>query len=815
MKSWIYRLVKLCLGVFFTLTSLYCLLAFIPYTFFFLIKEPPYAWLIAFARYHTVFYWVAVAAAFLVYWPQRKRPLVLLAWALLVATSTFFTVRNFLPNIQNNWTAFTVSLTVLIPMLLLATEDILGSAPLNLGNTLLSYSNAVVVALSVAALSAGGVFIRIFFETGALGISFRMRSLEMMIYILATYLWLALLVVSITNLLTLAANRVMTRVRPVRLAILNMIAFLALFAGSVRFLQDMLNFRGWPAWLYGAVLAAALVAWSFTVLRPQFDSGNVRRQKAIAWVVLACAAAAALLVPASIGERDWNGVIQYTFTLLFWIALSIAVYTTRSRPKTYSLAAVLAVLLLAGSIFWGIKATAFLWARQVGTTDGDIVRAAEDYASQNVSFDLAFHWMGAGQTEDCGEQCLVLRQYANIPHPVVNVELKLVDPLTQAREMRPNIFIVVIDSLRRDYVGAYNPHVDFTPNLDAFARDSVVIPNAYTQYAGTSLSEPAIWAGALLLHSHHLDYFPKVNSLEKLLNVDGYRMIVSYDEVLRQMLSDNKDLVKLDGDKRWNELEIGSTIRQLKGVLENGGSNERPIFFYTQPKNVHQFGVNDRPLPTAKTWSSRLGFSYRISYELHQVDESLGDFFSYLKSRGLYDNSVIVLTSDHGDATQGSGRLSHSTIIYPEVMQVPLIIHLPKSLRNQMVYDPAAVASLTDITPTLYYLLGYQHIEKNPLFGRPLLANSLDELRSYSRNDLFLASDARAAFGLLTGDGRYMYVIYDSPAQSLLFDLVQDPDATQNILTDALNKKYDQRVIDYLQAIAEFYGYKPAGIRRQ
>lgn len=811
MKSWIYRLVKLCLGVFFALTSLYCLLAFIPYTFFFLIKEPPYAWLIAFASYHTAFYWVAVAAAFLVYWPQRKRLLVLLAWVLLLATAIFFTVRNFLPNIQNNWTAFAVSLTVFIPMVLLAAEDILSSAPLDLGNTLLSYSNAAVAALSVAALSAGGVFIRNFFETGTFGISFRLRSLEMMIYILATYLWLALLLVSVTNLLTLAANRVVTRVRAVRLLILGLVAFIALFAGSVRFLRDMLNFRGWPAWLYGAFLAAALVVWGFTVLRPLFGSGDVKRQKAIAWVWLAFAAAAALLGPASIGERDWNGIIQYMFTLLFGIVLSIAVFTVRPREKAYSPAAVLAVLLLGGSIFWGIKATAFMWAKQVGTTDGAIARAAEDYASQNVSFDLAYHWMGAGQAEACEEQCLVLRQYANVPDPAVNTELKLVDPLIPTREMQPDIFIIVIDSVRRDYVGAYNPRVDFTPNLDAFARDSVVIPNAYTQYAGTTLSEPAIWAGALLLHSHHLDYFAKVDSLEKLLNADGYRMIVSYDGVLRQMLSDSKDLVKLDADKRWNELEIGATIRQLQVVLENPSANHRPVFFYTQPMNVHQFGVNDRPLPTAKTWSSRPGFSYRISYELHQVDDSLGDFFSYLKSRGLYDNSIIIVTADHGDATQGSGRLSHSTIIYPEVMQVPLIIHLPKNLRNQVVYDPHAIASLVDISPTLYYLLGHKPIEKNPLFGRPLLASNLDELRSYSRNDLFLASDARAAFGLLTGDGRYMYVTYDSPAQSFLFDLVQDPDATQNVLTDALKKKYDQRVVDCLQIIAGFYGYKPAG----
>src|SRR5258707_172752 len=88
--------------------------------------------------------------------------------------------------------------------------------------------------------------------------------------------------------------------------------------------------------------------------------------------------------------------------------------------------------------------------------------------------------------------------------------------LQPARGPLPDIFIIVIDSLRPDYLGAYNPQADFTPRLDAFARDSVVMRNAYTQYAGTSLSEPALWAGALLLHAHYLRPFENVNSLRTL-----------------------------------------------------------------------------------------------------------------------------------------------------------------------------------------------------------------------------------------------------------------------------------------------------------
>src|SRR6185312_8798121 len=93
------------------------------------------------------------------------------------------------------------------------------------------------------------------------------------------------------------------------------------------------------------------------------------------------------------------------------------------------------------------------------------------------------------------------------------------------------------------------------------------------------------------------------------------------------------------------------------------------------------------------------------------------------------------------------GRAGHSLIVYPQVMRVPLIVHLPKSMQGKYVYDDSRVGALIDITPSLYYLLGHRPIIKNPLFGRPLFAETLDELHAYPRTDFFMASDVLAAFG--------------------------------------------------------------------
>ena len=95
------------------------------------------------------------------------------------------------------------------------------------------------------------------------------------------------------------------------------------------------------------------------------------------------------------------------------------------------------------------------------------------------------------------------------------------------------------------------------------------------------------------------------------------------------------------------------------------------------------------------------------------------------------------------------------------------------------------------------------------MFGHPLFTETEAELHSYHRDDIFFASDVHAVYGLLTGNGRYFYATYDSPAQSYLYDLASDPNGTRDILTTALKIQYDQKIIEHLQMVAGFYGYRP------
>jgi len=67
----------------------------------------------------------------------------------------------------------------------------------------------------------------------------------------------------------------------------------------------------------------------------------------------------------------------------------------------------------------------------------------------------------------------------------------------------------------------------------------------------------------------------------------------------------------------------------------------------------------------------------------------------------------------------------------------------------------------------------------------------------------------RAVYGILTADARFLYVTYDSPAQSYLFDLTKDPNAEHNVVNPQLKQHYDEEIIGRLHLIADYYGYKP------
>ncbi len=828
MRLWLNTLLKAVSGTYFVLTSLYCLLAFLPYTFCAFIKTPPYAWMPWLAHHQAALYWCAVAAALISAWPWQKDHRTWLGIGPLFVAGVYLNLRPFLPGLENNGAAYAWSLISLLPLIGIAVWQSASAArqrsvtSVDGSAEVFGFSAGLLVAVVVSVIYSVGARVRIYTDRHTL--TFHGQDAAVAFWSLVSHVALAIIVLSALNLIFLLAAKT-SKPQVVRRGLVGALITVVLAFVLTRFLGNAMSFDGWSAYVYASAFALTLTLWGFSMVKP-FLARNVETttiatasgkgpplsfaQTIFIWIAMVIVTLLALGSRSLIGGEDWNGFVESTSALLFWIAMSLCVYRLRPVRTDYSVVAIVAVLVVGVFVYKGLQVTEIFWGKSVGSTDDEISLKLEEYGAGDPSFLLAHHMLGNSRGEVCGDLCRIMREYTNVRDTRTNTDVRLVDNLSMKQSARPNIFVFVVDAMRPDYLGAYNPRVNYTPNLDAFARDSIVLHNAYSQYAGTSLSEPALWAGTMMLHAHYLKPFSKVNGLEQMLRADNYHMVVSMDEVLKEVLLPSDPLTKLDTDKElWNQLEIGSTVRQAESALDGRNGSQEPIFFYDQPKNVHQFARNDVPSPTSQHWQAPDGMSIRISYEVHWVDKCLGEFFSYLKQRGMYDNSIIIVTSDHGDATGEFGRMSHSTSIWPEVMRVPLIIHLPSQTRQRLVYDDTRLSTLTDITPTLYYLLGHRPIAQNALYGRPLFAETKQELDRYPRRDLLLASDVRAVYGILTADGRYLYTTYDSPAQSYLFDLAADPNAEHNILTPPLKQRYDEEIIEHLHVIGDFYGYKP------
>ena len=802
-------------GTYLLLTSVYCILAYLPYTFYALIKSPPYDWMPLFVQHHASLYWLTLAMALMAFWPTK------FSWAWIpglvsaLGVGVYLLAKPALLHIQTDSAAYAWSLIPLLLTIALCAPQLkvsLAQMDESTAPSLISFRLVVPVALLVGIASAAGFRVRDYL--GARVLDFPLRDVELTAWSVITHLVVAVLIVTAINLSTLAARK-QPRPRASRVLLITLLVWIWIAAGLNRFLGDGLSFVGWGARCYAILLSANLTFLGTCVLVPfmakvRTEVVNAKRRFAL-FAGIAVLGLSAIVLPSVVVGGDWNGVQQATFAILFWGAAGTCIYHLQRHFCEYRFRTIASVALCTILAYGSLHASAFLWAKPLGTTDDDVDRTLDAYAVQDVSFGLAYHLLGNGRGDPCADLCRILREYTNIRDAHAKKDVDLVEKLVPSTSEKPNVFIFVVDSTRPDYLGAYNPRVDFTPNLDSLARDSVVFRNAFTEYMGTSLSEPAIWSGVRLLHAHYLQPFARVDNLEKMARTDDYQFVVSYDEILHQILSPSDEMVKLDQDKRWNAFDVCSTVQETENWIDSRKDPSRPIFFYSQPMNVHQFARNGRPGMSAKNWRIRPGFNNRIAYELSQVDECIGSFVAYLKKRDLYQNSVLIVTADHGDATGEFGRWSHSLIIYPEVMRVPLIVHVPPRILRGFVYDERAMATLTDITPSLYELLGHTPIIHNKYFGGPLFTHTKEELESYRRSQLFLASDARAAYGILDQGGRYLYATYDSPAKSFLFDLSSDPNAQHSILTPALKQAYDQRIIQELQGISDFYDYRPDG----
>ncbi len=572
-----------------------------------------------------------------------------------------------------------------------------------------------------------------------------------------------------------------------------------------------------------AALAGALVLYGAALIvrgtLPAMDSAEAiasppRRHTTRWWIVIGCALVMVVCVavaPQLLRLADWGTTLQKLVVFATWAAsISLAVQLQAGRLRRLSRAIISVLVVLGG-------AAATIGARQLGAAPGagtrppDIALAIERYATVDTSLGVVLDLVRPMVTDT--QFFDELRRAGDVTddRALRAVPLRVVERPSPGPLYRPNIFVIVIDSLRPDYLSAYNPDVTFTPSIGAFADDSIVMRQAFAPYTGTALSQPALWAGGLIPRRMYVQPFSAVNNLERLLQLGQYRRYISVDEILSVILGDWSNVVRLDArlahPERLDEMykfDLCSTLTELTERLDQDAEQRAPIFFYSQPQSLHIRVLSGDKYPRYEGLRSGTRSFFKPAVAaLSRVDACFGQLIAYLKARGLYDDSIVILTSDHGDYYGELGRWAHAFYLAPETIRIPLIMHVPQRLREGRRWDPDAVAMLTDVTPTLYELLGYGPVPPKELIGRPLL-ESTGGASDGGRDMYLMQSSYSRIFGLLDGRARWLYVANANEAREEFFDLRAGQEQARS-LGHAERLQYRKWLLDRIGRVNAYY----------
>jgi hypothetical protein len=802
------------------LAGIYCLLAYIPWTYQAVLKFNMVAWLPAFLRWHP---WLLLGALLAnatvdgLFRGGYQDTLMRRAfYGLQAGAALIMGIHPLLPRLENTPASYGYALAFIASILALGILDLVADRKRMAwfqgegaeGRRLLVASAATAAYLVLVYLATA--FIKVRLIPGLVSI----HPIEPFLWSLPGHL-LIFLMAAVGVLAIEALGRLFHR--PGAAFVIWLLAgtgLLATLFEGVAF--PALSFSGAPALLLALLLGLALMAF-LGALALRFQPEDTPATSALdlllsplhrildgswwlraAWFVGLAGLAALVAIQAAV--FDWNFLFQKLGAALLWALAFGSFYAWAPRGaahRGWDNALFLTTLAMVGLFR---VADVAVRSSGAGTIDS--------YFGYDASARLVRDALRP--VEQAGASIYkVLQRNSNISQDIRTdpVEVNLVPHLGPTPGPHPNIFVLVVDSLRQDYVGAYNPKVTFTPNIDQFAAENTVFRNAFTRYGATGLSEPSIWVGGMILHKQYVRPFYPMNTLQKLVETDGYQADIAMDNVLDVVVKRTPGLVELVKGTGTEDLRMCGIVQDLEAKLDHQGQDPRPVFAYAQCQDIHISVINreGKDVPGGGDYP---GFYAPYASRLRRVDQCFGDFIRYLKAKGLYDNSIVVLCADHGDSLGEQGRFGHAYTLFPEILRVPLIVHLPVSLRGRMVADPARPAFLTDITPSLYYLLGHRPLAVDPILGRPLFTERLQEQDAYRQDHYLLASSYGAVFAILGGDGQSLYIADGVNFTDSYFDLSWDPKGTRNAVTPGLKAKYDAMILKDLAHLNAFYHFR-------
>jgi arylsulfatase A-like enzyme len=295
-----------------------------------------------------------------------------------------------------------------------------------------------------------------------------------------------------------------------------------------------------------------------------------------------------------------------------------------------------------------------------------------------------------------------------------------------------------------------------------------------------------------------------MNTLLALLEGNAYRIMASLDPVMTELLPRSPARIELGADSVRSRDDACRVFAEVSLQLDRSGT-DAPAFAYSLPMNTHISYMQGQPIPG----ETHPGFYTPLAARVRQIDGCLGAFIAHLKARGLYENSVIIVTSDHGDSLGEEGRWGHGSAGFPEVLRIPLIVHLPSRLAGRWAADVEAVSFSTDIVPTLYRLLDQEIVLRGSIVGMPLVyAPGTAPPRERRRGSFVLAGSYSPVYALLQRNGDMMYVVDAVNMRDYAYNLGGGVGhATRSSITAGERAANQQMIREQIEEIAAFFHF--------
>src|SRR6266576_1406110 len=388
-----------------------------------------------------------------------------------------------------------------------------------------------------------------------------------------------------------------------------------------------------------------------------------------------------------------------------------------------------------------------------------------------------------------------------------------------------NVVFITIDTLRPDHLGCYGDKQIRTPNIDALAADSIRFERAYTAVPVTLPSHTVIFTGTYPMLSGVHDFAanklsPNQPTLASVLKEHGYNTAaVIGSAVLDSRFGlnhgfdfyyDHFDFNRLQ-ESNLDEMERpGNVVANL--TLDWLSKNYQKKFFLWMHLYDPHYPYRPPP-PYSEQYKDR-----PYDGEIVFADAQVGRLIEFLKNKGLYQNTLIILSGDHGESLGEHGEKTHGFFIYNATLHVPLIIHLPGDMHARTVQN---LVNLADIMPTVLAALNIQlpaHVQGQSLL--PIISPKKEDNARSLYAETFLPR-LHFNWSELRGVETENYHFIDAPKPEL-YDLRKDPGETHNLfaekkaVTEEMRVRLAKLIQQYTagQELAEKTGLDPALMER-